>query len=83
MDRLRSRKAEVAGQFEQLRAAARFEAPPEKAAVSLDVLDETAARPPAGRGAAATATGPAEVGRRKLYGAAAPSQEESVEEKRD
>ncbi len=47
MDRLRSRKAEVSGQFEQLRAAARFEAPLEKAA-GLDVLEERAARPPAG-----------------------------------
>ena len=39
MDRLRSRKAEVSGQFEQLRAAARFEAPLEQAA-GLDALEE-------------------------------------------
>jgi uncharacterized membrane protein/Mg-chelatase subunit ChlD len=37
MDRLRSRKAEIGGQIEQLRAATRFEAP-----LSLDVLDEPA-----------------------------------------
>ena len=46
MDRLRSRKAEVAGQFDQLRAAARFEAAPERT-VNLDALDESAAPPPA------------------------------------
>jgi Mg-chelatase subunit ChlD/uncharacterized membrane protein len=48
MDRLRSRKAEVSGQFDQLRAAARFEAPAEKA-VSLDVLEPSVGRPPAGQ----------------------------------
>jgi hypothetical protein len=48
MDRLRSRKAEVTGQFDQLRAAARFEAPPERAA-GPDALDESAAAPPAAR----------------------------------
>ncbi len=46
MERLRSRKAEVSGQFDQLRAAARFEAPPERT-VGLDALEESAAPPSA------------------------------------
>jgi hypothetical protein len=45
MDRLRSRKAEVSGQLDQLRTAARFEASPEKA-VGLEALEELIAPPP-------------------------------------
>ena len=53
MDRLRSRKAAVAGQLEQLRAATCF-APPSDAPVSLDALQEPAARPAAAQGPAHT-----------------------------
>jgi hypothetical protein len=48
MDRLRSRKAEISGQFDQLRAAARFEAPAQPPA-GLEALEEPAARPPSAR----------------------------------
>ncbi|MBN2476608.1 MAG: VWA domain-containing protein [Pirellulales bacterium] len=54
MQRLRSRKAEVSGRIEQLRADARFEAPPE-AATDLEALQKPAgptppAKPRAGPG---------------------------------
>jgi uncharacterized membrane protein/Mg-chelatase subunit ChlD len=49
MERLRSRKAAVAGQIEQLRAATRF-APPPETPTSLDALQEPAARPAAAQG---------------------------------
>jgi hypothetical protein len=39
IERLRSRKAEVTGRIEQLRAGARFEAPPE-AATKLEEIEE-------------------------------------------
>jgi hypothetical protein len=46
IERLQSRKAEVVNRLEQLRAAAKFEAPPARSADAA-VLDEPAARPPA------------------------------------
>ncbi|HUT13677.1 MAG TPA: VWA domain-containing protein [Thermoguttaceae bacterium] len=44
LERLRSRKAEVAGRIEQLRSDARFE-PPEETAGGVEILDESAVGP--------------------------------------
>ena len=47
IDRLRSRKAQVTGQLEQLKASTRFE--PSQAPADTEALGETAATPPAAR----------------------------------
>lgn len=55
IERLRSRKAEVAGRIEQLRSDARFEAPPETTA-TIEVLDEPRVPRPDGPAAPSLAT---------------------------